>query len=204
MSERVCGIVLAAGQGRRYRQTAGADQDKLLALCAGRDGVVRPVLEHVLLNLQGVVDSLLLVTHTDRHAVIDLGRRYACELVLLDSSGMGDSLAAGVAASMAHQPGGDGWAGWLIVLGDMPFILPGSIRQVLRAVQDEQICVPVQDGKFGHPVLFSSAYGPALRALSGAQGAKGLFRRERLREVQVNDPGVLWDVDTPDALRFRP
>lgn len=200
----MCGIVLAAGQGRRYRKIAGADQDKLLARCVGRDGVERPVLEHVLLNLHGVVDSLVLVTRTDRHAVIDLGRRYGCELVQLDSPGMGDSLAAGVAASMVHQPGGGGWAGWLIALGDMPFILPESIQQLLRAVQDEHICVPVQDGQFGHPVLFANAYGPALRALSGARGAKGLFRPERLCEIQVSDPGVLWDVDTPARLRFRP
>ncbi len=44
-------IVLAAGQGSRFRAEAGADQDKLLALLQVRDGVTRPVIEQVLLNL---------------------------------------------------------------------------------------------------------------------------------------------------------
>lgn len=41
----VTAIVLAAGQGSRFRAAAGADQDKLLAQCVGRDGVMRPVFE---------------------------------------------------------------------------------------------------------------------------------------------------------------
>ena len=44
VQRNVGAIILAAGQGSRFRQVAGADQDKLLALCKGRDGVVRPVL----------------------------------------------------------------------------------------------------------------------------------------------------------------
>ena len=37
----VTAIVLAAGQGSRFRAEAGADQDKLLAPCLGLDGVTR-------------------------------------------------------------------------------------------------------------------------------------------------------------------
>ncbi|MGH8375584.1 MAG: nucleotidyltransferase family protein, partial [Pseudomonas sp.] len=40
MSESIGVIVLAAGQGSRFRQVAGAEKDKLLADCTGRDGVV--------------------------------------------------------------------------------------------------------------------------------------------------------------------
>jgi molybdenum cofactor cytidylyltransferase len=48
MSESIGVIVLAAGQGSRFRQVAGEDKDKLLADCMGRDGAVRSVIEHVL------------------------------------------------------------------------------------------------------------------------------------------------------------
>jgi molybdenum cofactor cytidylyltransferase len=41
-------------------------------------------------------------------------------------------------------------------------------------------------------------------ALSGDRGAKPLFAQGRVVEVAVDDPGVLWDVDVPQALTFRP
>lgn len=191
----ITAIVLAAGQGSRFRAEAGADNDKLLADCVGLDGVTRPVIEQVLLNLPERVVKRWLVTSPDRLEVIRLARLYGCEVLLLQSPGMGDSLAAAVAASSPSD-------GWLVVLGDMPFILPSSIEHVAAALADESISVPVHDGQYGHPVAFGRAWGPALCALSGDRGAKPLFAKGCLLEVSVDDPGVLWDVDVPQALHF--
>lgn len=191
----VAAIVLAAGQGSRFRAAAGADQDKLLADCIGLDGVTRPVIEQVLMTLPERVVRRWLVTSPDRLAVIRLAKAYGCEVLLLDSAGMGDSIAASVAASASAD-------GWLVVLGDMPFIQPSSIERVIDAVQDDGISVPVQAGKYGHPVAFGRALGPRLMALSGDRGAKPLFTQAVVREVPVEDPGVLWDVDLPQALSF--
>ncbi|KQM47006.1 molybdopterin-guanine dinucleotide biosynthesis protein MobA [Pseudomonas sp. Leaf15] len=191
----VAAIVLAAGQGSRFRAAAGADQDKLLADCIGLDGVMRPVIEQVLLNLPARVVRRWLVTSADRLAVIRLAKAYGCEVLLLDSPGMGDSIAAAVAASASAD-------GWLVVLGDMPFIQPSTLERVIDAVQDEGISVPVQAGKYGHPVAFGRALGPRLMALSGDRGAKPLFTKAVVREVPVEDPGVLWDVDVPQMLSF--
>jgi molybdenum cofactor cytidylyltransferase len=38
--------------------------------------------------------------------------------------------------------------------------------------------------------------------LTGDHGAKSLFAQARVVEVAVDDPGVLWDVDVPEALIF--
>jgi molybdenum cofactor cytidylyltransferase len=195
MSEPIGVIVLAAGQGSRFRQVAGAEKDKLLADCAGRDGAVRSVIEQVLVNLPASLDKRILVTTEDRPQVVRMAKAYGCEIVLIESTGMGDSIAAGVAACPQ-------FSGWLIVLGDMPFILPSSIEQVLAGIADDVISVPVLEGEFGHPVGFGRSFGPGLMALSGDRGAKSLFASAKVVEVAVDDPGVLWDVDVPEKLVF--
>ena len=191
----VTAIVLAAGQGSRFRAEAGADQDKLLADCVGLDGVVRPVIEQVLLNLPECVVKRWVVTAPDRTDVIRLAETYGCEVLLLRSAGMGDSIAAAVAASGVAE-------GWLVVLGDMPFIQSSSIERVIDGLEEGGISVPVQDGCYGHPVAFGQALGPELMALTGDRGAKPLFALATVREVPVDDPGVLWDVDLPQSLNF--
>ncbi|MGY2165479.1 nucleotidyltransferase family protein [Pseudomonas tolaasii] len=193
----VTAIVLAAGQGSRFRAEAGADQDKLLADCVGLDGVVRPVIEQVLMNLPERVFKRVLVTSPDRLEVIQLGAAYGCEVLLLNSAGMGDSIAAAVAASESAD-------GWLIVLGDMPFIRSSSIERVIDALEEGGISVPVSAGECGHPVAFDRAFGPGLMALVGDRGARPLFARASVREVLVQDSGVLWDVDLPSRLNFIP
>jgi molybdenum cofactor cytidylyltransferase len=188
--------VLAAGQGSRFRAEAGADQDKLLAECVGRDGVTRPVIEHVLVNLPKGVASRWVVTSPERLEVIRLAQAYGCEVLLLHSAGMGDSIAAAVEASTSAQ-------GWLVVLGDMPFIQPSSIERVIDGLEGDGIRVPVQAGQYGHPVAFGRSFAPGLKALRGDRGAKPLFAGVKVGEVQVEDPGVLWDVDVPAMLHYR-
>lgn len=195
MSNAIAAIILAAGQGSRFRAVAGAD--KLLAPCVGRDGVTRPVIEQVLLNLPSSVPRRCLVTAPERSEIIRLAQDYGCEVLLLNSSGMGDSLAAAVSATRSAD-------GWLVVLGDMPFVLPASIERVVEGLQTHAICVPVQDGRYGHPVGFGRTFAADLQALCGDRGAKALFAGAAVREVQVNDPGVLWDVDVPQLLAFGP
>ena len=189
----VTAIVLAAGQGSRFRAEAGADQDKLLAPCVGRDGVTRPVIEQVLVNLPGSIVQRWLVTSPERLEVIRLAQVHGCQVLLLESAGMGQSIAAAVAASASAQ-------GWLVVLGDMPFIRSSTIERVLADPAD--ITVPVYAGQYGHPVAFGRVLGPKLMALTGDRGAKPLFSQARVRDVQVDDPGVLWDVDVPQRLAF--
>lgn len=196
MSDSIGVIVLAAGQGCRFRQVAGDDKDKLLTDCTGRDGItVHSMIEQVLVNLPATLEKRVLVTTADRPQVIRMAQAYGCEIVRIESTGLGDSIAAGVAACSQL-------AGWLIVLGDMPFILPSSIEQVVANIADDAISVPVHKGQYGHPVGFGRSFGPGLMALTGDQGAKSLFAQARVVEVAVEDPGVLWDVDVPDGLVF--
>jgi len=196
VSRLPCAIILAAGQGRRFRQAAGADRDKLLAPCRGRDGLLRPVLEQVLMNVPAELVRRVLVTTPDRPQVADLARAHGCEVLLLDSAGMGHSLAAAVAACADA----DGWVVWL---GDMPFILPATARRVIEALTEQSIGVPRLGAELGHPVGFGRSYGLALQGLSGDRGARLLFASGQVIEVPVTDSGVTWDVDLPEALIYR-
>ena len=61
---------------------------------------------------------------------------------------------------------------------------------------------PSFEGRRGHPVLFGAGWLPALRALSGDEGARAILQTaQRLTLVAVEDPGVLLDVDRPEDLQ---
>ena len=196
MRESIGVIILAAGSASRFRRIAGPDKDKLLADCTGRDGAVRSVIEQVLVNLPASLEKRVLVTSKDRPQAIRMAQAYGCDFVELDSPGLGDSIAAGVRACPDLE-------GWLMVLGDMPFILPSSIEQVAAGIRADGISVPVLAGEYGHPVGFGREFGPRLMALTGDRGAKALFAGAQVVEVPVDDPGVTWDVDVPEALTFK-
>lgn len=190
-----CVVILAAGKGSRFQAVAGVGKDKLMAPCLGLDGQQRPVLEHVLVNLQGLPGRRVLVTRPERSAVIALAQAYDCEVLSLESPGMGDSIAAAVRSS-ADQ------GGWLVVLGDMPFIRPQTLALLAASISDEKISVAQCGEVYGHPVGFGRAFAPKLTALSGDRGGRHLFEAGNVQQIVVEDSGVLWDVDTPAALVF--
>ncbi|WP_166367020.1 nucleotidyltransferase family protein [Pseudomonas akapageensis] len=192
----LCIVILAAGQGSRYQAVAGVGADKLLAPCLGLDGQQRPVLEQVLVNLQGVPGRRVLVTRPERGAVIALAQAYGCEVLSLDSPGMGDSIAAAVRMSADE-------VGWLVVLGDMPFIRPETLSLLAASIMDEKISVAQCGDAYGHPVGFGRAFAAQLAALTGDRGGRQLFQAGNVQQIVVEDRGVLWDVDTPAALNFE-
>lgn len=110
------------------------------------------------------------------------------------TDGMGTSIAAGVAAA----PDADGW---VIALGDMPWIRPDTIGAVADAVDaGASIAAPCFNGVRGHPVGFSARWRDALLALDSDVGARGLITSAELRLLPTDDPGVIRDIDRPGDL----
>ncbi|MEK9725214.1 MAG: NTP transferase domain-containing protein, partial [Rhodospirillaceae bacterium] len=64
---------------------------------------------------------------------------------------------------------------------------------------DAAICVPVQGGWRGNPVLFGRAHFAALTALDGDRGGKAVVQANagKVIEVAVDDPSIHIDHDTP-------
>ena len=110
--------------------------------------------------------------------------------------GMGASLACGVKAT-------GNAAGWIIALADMPYIQPDSIAKIAAALAEgAPIAAPVYKGARGHPVGIASAFRRQLEALSGDAGARSVLRDNAnvIELIEVDDPGVCRDIDTPADL----
>ena len=103
--------------------------------------------------------------------------------------GMGDSIAAGVRATASAN-------GWLVLPGDLPLIAPASLRAVAEALQHAAIVLPMHRGTRGHPVGFAREHGTALQALSGAEGAAAIVRGAQPFKLEIDDPGIVTDIDT--------
>lgn len=107
--------------------------------------------------------------------------------------GMGDSIAAAVRATADAE-------GWLILPADLPLVLPETLRRIAAAPEAQTVVRPIYQGRQGHPVRFDRSCAEALMALGGAAGAAAVVRRHRLWTVEVDDPGCVTDIDTPEDL----
>lgn len=90
-----------------------------------------------------------------------------------------------------------------------PVDLPGLTSDIARAVISafEQTRAPIVVPRFesghGHPVLFSRSMFPELLTGDLPEGARSVIHRhlDDLHEVEVDDDGVIRDVNTPDEYR---
>ena len=87
----------------------------------------------------------------------------------------------------------------LVTLVDVPLVTPPTIRTLCAraAVSPATVLRAVYRGRHGHPVIFKRALFDALRAADPAVGAKAVVRAAAIEDVEVDDPGVSEDVDTP-------
>jgi molybdenum cofactor cytidylyltransferase len=90
----------------------------------------------------------------------------------------------------------------LVNLVDHPLVEVWTIKALMASFRaaPSAILIASYQGKRGHPVLFSSqVYGEILAAPLD-QGAKVVVRKDptRVREIPLEDPGILADIDTPE------
>jgi molybdenum cofactor cytidylyltransferase len=187
MKSRPAVIVLAAGTGSRF----GASGHKLMQHL-GAFSVLGTTLRQVLsthlpvvvVTTEGLADAASHhVASRDVVVVPAVGTSTSQPL------GMGYSIAMGVAA----RPHANGW---LVLPGDMPMVQPRTLLAVAAALDHYPIAYAQHRGRRGHPVGFGGELYSELVKLSGDEGARRLIARYPAHGVEVNDPGVLIDVDT--------
>ena len=187
---RLTGILLAAGRGRRF-DPAG-ERNKLLQPLPGGEQVVAASARRLL----ACVPRVIAVVPPSDGGVAGTLRALGCELTVClgADTGMGASLAHAIRHSLPAE-------GWLVALGDMPFVAPSTLGALVEAVQaGAGIAVPVHGGRRGNPVAFGPVHREALLAMHGDQGARRLLLAHPVCEVVVDDPGILRDIDTPSDL----
>lgn len=88
----------------------------------------------------------------------------------------------------------------LVTLVDVPLIGASTVRALVERASASQapILRAVHRGQHGHPVVFKRAVFDALRRADPSRGAKEVVRAYDVEDVEVDDPGVGHDVDTPD------
>jgi molybdenum cofactor cytidylyltransferase len=178
-----CGVLLAAGRAVRF------GSDKLLHLLPGGTPIALASARAML----GAVSNVVAVVREDNQVLIRMLAQEGVEIVHAHAGdkGMGDSLAAGVAATAEA-------AGWIVGLADMPFIKSSTYSSVLSALEaGAPLAAPLFHRQRGHPVGFNKKFFKDLLALHGDEGARQLLldHQAEIALIECEDTGTIRDID---------
>jgi molybdenum cofactor cytidylyltransferase len=186
------GILLAAGQGKRFDAT-GQKHKLLQRLPSGRSLVHASAA-----CLQSALPDCFAVVGSQASAVQHSLQTLAFPVVICEDAELG--MAHSLRTGLSHLPvEADAF---IIALADMPFVNADSIRAIAKQLAaGAEIVVPVFNGQRGNPVGFAKKYRQELLELQGDRGARQLLQHLPVTELQLDDPGILRDVDVPEDLR---
>ena len=186
------GILLAAGSSRRMGET-----NKLLVEIDGQ-----PMVRHAAMAmLEGGIRDLVVVTGHQQ----DLVRRalQGLEVTFVHNADHAAGQAGSVAVGVGAVPAGV--SGALIALGDMPFIKPDLVAEMIRDHAglgdcESRISFPVHQGRRGNPVLWGRGFFEALGQLSGDIGGRSVLAENpaAVNSIGWHDDSIHRDIDSPD------
>lgn len=185
----ISGILLAAGESRRmgspkallhYQGQTFIERLCAAFLAAGVDELI------VVLGARAEEIGRALPVHPAIRSVVN--SRYF--------QGQLSSLMVGIGALSPDSEAA------VVNLVDHPLVTAETINALLSSFHETPlpILIASYQGRRGHPVLFSrQVYGEILAAPLD-QGAKVVVRKDpaRVRELPLDDPGILADIDTPE------
>lgn len=184
MPTRIAALILAAGGSRRF------GSDKRLHRIGGE-----PMLARTVAVYRAAFDDVAVVVRPREPDIAALVDRAGGRIVEAADAhrGQSRSLAAGVAACRAAQ-------GLVIGLADMPFVAASTLRALAAALAEnpDRIVRPRHGGTPGNPIGFPPSAYPALLRQRGDRGARDLVASCGADFIDVDDAGVLADVDRPE------
>jgi molybdenum cofactor cytidylyltransferase len=185
------GIILAAGMSTRFGST------KQLAEVGGKhllervlDAALASCLDHVFVVLghraEEISDTLKGYENVNRLKIM-VNPAY--------QEGMSQSLRFGIDRTREFFPS------VMILLGDQPLIDADMINLLIHRFRssDRQICLPVYQGRRGHPVIFSQQFYNAIMSVEGDIGARDILSKnpDSILAVDIQNSHFFLDVDTP-------
>ncbi|HEM6892182.1 TPA: nucleotidyltransferase family protein [Providencia rettgeri] len=177
-------LILAAGKSERFQKAGGKGSKLNLVLDK------QTVFEKTLYNSMGSGLPVHVVTRPNNVDVINNCLQFNISFSLLNSDGLGDSIALGVKETWHLD-------GWLIHLADMPYINSELFVCVANELKYHSLVRPIYQGCPGHPVGISAKYYLDLIRLMGDEGAKSLLHHNVVYEMDINDKNVIKDIDYP-------
>jgi molybdenum cofactor cytidylyltransferase len=185
---KLAGIILAAGESSRM------GTDKALLPFGGAT-----FLGHLVeIFLPRVAPVIVVLGHHAGEIRAAVPARPGVEIALNPDYRRGQlsSLQAGIRALPAASKGA------LVTLVDHPAVAPATIDVLIQRFQSSgaPLAIPRYEGRRGHPVLFARAILDEIAGLPSSATAKQVVHAHQNETlyVDVADPGVLQDVDTPD------
>ena len=184
MTTQVGALILAAGSSTRF------GKQKLCQKLQSGDSVLDQTLNRVKL----AVPEVKVVTSIQIYEALQT-QNAGFEIFPQTSSGMGVTLSYGIRLIKRKDA-------CLVCLGDMPFIQTTTYRKLATILTRENIVVPVFNGRQGNPVGFGKRFFNELMRLNGDTGGRALLQRYSsvTHHVEVDDPAILQDIDTPADL----
>jgi molybdenum cofactor cytidylyltransferase len=183
----VSAIVLAAGKSERMGRPK--------ALLAFRG---RTFLENILeaISRSSIKETYVVLGH-HRDAIEQSVRLSSVVFNPNYEQGMITSLQAGIRALSPETMGS------FLFLVDHPLVETATIEVMIPCLESNRIVQPTFEGRRGHPVLLGTQILKEILQLPVSQGADSVVRRDprRILDVEVNTPGILVDVDTPEDYR---
>jgi len=171
----------------------------------------RPVLEHVVAALRaGGAEHVVVVIGPHVAELVPLAESAGAHALLLseETADMRATVEQGLRwLAERFQPDADD--AWLLAPADHPTLGAAVVRQLLQARADHpgwSIFIPTFGGRRGHPALIGWRHVAGVRSLPAGEGLNTYLRRQagETREVPVDSPHVLCDLDTPeDYKRLR-
>ena len=188
-------VILAAGAGRRLGGVAKA-------LLRRPDGV--SYLESLANTASAAGVSGCVVVIGEPFAEVTRGeaRRLGLEVVVnpAPERGMSSSVEVGFGQAGRGFPGAATGLLWPV---DHARVRPDTVRRIIARARPGNIVVPMCAGRGGHPGGFGRDLWPELRRCGSAeQGARTVVHDHpaRVVRIDVDDPGVVDDVDRPTDL----
>jgi molybdenum cofactor cytidylyltransferase len=93
----------------------------------------------------------------------------------------------------------------VLCLVDHPAVSAATVRKLVQTFEETKaaVVIPTFEDQRGHPVLIGRALFEELKTLSPDEGANAVIRKYRhlTKFIEVDDRGILLDVDDPEAYR---
>lgn len=83
--------------------------------------------------------------------------------------------------------------------GDYPLVSPEVCRRLLQT--QGEIVIPTFGGRKGHPVLLAGHLAQVLLDEPETSNLRDFMRRQGYQTLEVDDEGILIDIDTPEDYR---
>jgi len=184
---RLGAVVPGAGRSRRM------GRDKIL-LPFGESTMLETVLAR--LSLAGVARTVAIL-RPDLPQAHRIARAAGSEVVV--NPDPDEEMLSSIRLGIARLEGSiDAFFVWP---ADHPAVLPATLESLARAASRDTAVIPVFAGVRGHPALVGADLIADIASLPASAGLRQLWRSraDAVRELAVDDPGVLENLDDPVA-----